>query len=96
VPGEEVRVQALVAAPRQRRAQVQPVNPASGPDHHIRRAEQHGLPDQRGVPGVGGVKAHPDDAGLLPLPASGGIGFGDDGAGQLIQASRQGSHDIGG
>jgi hypothetical protein len=39
-PGKKVRVQALVAAPRQRRAQAQPVDPASGPDHRIRRAEE--------------------------------------------------------
>jgi ADP-ribose pyrophosphatase YjhB (NUDIX family) len=93
VPGEEVRVQALVAAPRQRRARAQAVNHAAGPDHRIRRAEQRGLPDQRGIPGVGGVKAHADDT--VPLLAC-GIPLGDDGAGQPIQAGRQNSHDIGG
>jgi hypothetical protein len=45
------------------------------------------------VYGVGGVKAHADHT--VPLLA-GGIPFGDDGAGQLIQAGRQNSHDTSG
>jgi hypothetical protein len=67
-----------------------------GPITVFAALKSRGLPDQRGVPRVGGVKAHPDDTGLLPLLASGSISLGDDGAGQFIQAGRQGSHDIGG